>query len=132
MCFRYAVLNDLKLFATSVRKWSRHLIDFTTDRFNTRDWQVQCQSVLKEIYGHLCLADVVVKKALNDSGPRLFVLQCSTPWGGGGFGDILNLHGTIVNNALIETRVDLAAGRLTTAEWLQPIGTRGGLRNVAR
>ena len=130
MCFRYAVFNDLKLFATSVRKWSRHLIDFPIDRFNTCDWQVHCQSVLKEIYGHLCLADFTVKKALSDSGRRPFVLQCSTPWGG--FGDILNVHGMIVNNALIETRVDLAAGRLTAAEWLQPIGTRGGLRNAAR
>ena len=50
----------------------------------------------------------------------------------GGFGDIPNVHGTIVNNALIETRVDLAAGRLMPAEWLQPIATRGGLRNAAR
>ena len=37
MCFRYAVINDLKSFATSVRKWSRHLTDFPTDRFNTHD-----------------------------------------------------------------------------------------------
>ena len=129
MCFRYAVLNDLKLFATSVRKWSRHLIDFPTDRFNTRDCQVQCQSVLKEIYGHLCITDVAVKNALTDSGPRPFVLQCSTSWGG--FCDTVNVHRTIVDNALIETRVDLAAGRLTAAEWLQPISKRGGLRNAA-
>ena len=83
MCFRYAVINDLKLFVTSVRKWSRHLTDFPTDRFNTHDWQVQCCSVLKDIYGHLCLTDVSVKKALVDTGPRPFVLNCSTPWGGG-------------------------------------------------
>ena len=58
-----------------------------------------------------------------------FVLKCSTPWGG--FGDIPNVHGTIVSNALIETRVDLAAGRLTAAVWLH-MATRGGLRNDAR
>ena len=52
--------------------------------------------------------------------------------GGGGIGDIPNVHGTIVNNALIETCVDLAAGKLTVAEWLQPMATRGGLRNAAR
>ena len=93
------------------------------------DWQVQCQSVLKEIYGHLCIIDVAVKNALTDSGPRPFVLKYSTQQGG--FCDTVNVHGTIVNNALIETRVDLAAGRLTTAEWLQPTAKRGGLRNAA-
>ena len=67
MCFRY----DLKLFATSVRKWSRHLIDFPTDWFNTHDWQVQCQSILKEIYGHLCITDIAVKNALTDWPPPL-------------------------------------------------------------
>ena len=50
MCYRYAMINDLKSFATSVRKWSRHLTDFPTDRFHTHDWQVQCRSVLKDIY----------------------------------------------------------------------------------
>ena len=81
MCFRYAVINDLKSFATSVRKWSRHLTDFPTDRFNTHNWQVQCRSVLKDIYSHLCLTDVAVKKALVATGPRPFVLNCHTPWG---------------------------------------------------
>ena len=79
--------------------------------------------MLKEIYGHLCITNIAVKNALTDSGPRPFVLQCSTPWGA---------FGTIVNNALIETRVDLAAGRLTVAEWLRPMATRGGLRNALR
>ena len=81
MCYRYAMINDLKSFATSVRNWSRHLTDFPTDRFQSHDWQVQCCSVLKEIYSHLCLTDVSVKTALVDTGPRPFVLQCSTPWG---------------------------------------------------
>ena len=60
MCFRYAVLNDLKLLATSVRKWSRHLTDFPTDRFITHDWQVQCRSVLKDIYSHLIADDDIL------------------------------------------------------------------------
>ena len=80
MCFRYAV--DLKSFATSVRKWSRHLTDFPIDRFNTHNWQVQCRSVLKDIYSHLCLTDVAVREALVDTGPRPFVLNCHTPWEG--------------------------------------------------
>ena len=81
MCFCYVVIKDLKSFATSVRKWSSHLTDFPTDRFNTHDWQVQCRSVLKDIYGHLCLTDVSVMRALVDTGPRPFVLSCSKPWG---------------------------------------------------
>ena len=116
MCFCYAVINDLKSFTTSIRKWSRHLTDFQTDRFNTHDWQVQCRSVLKDIYGHLCLTDVSVKKALVDTGPRPFIIHCSTPWGG--LCDIPSAHGSLVNNALIEACVDLAAGRLTSTECL--------------
>ena len=70
MCFRYAVLNDLKLLAISVRKWSRHLTEFPIVRFVTHNWQAQCRSVLKDIYSHLCLNDVAVRGALVDSGPR--------------------------------------------------------------
>ena len=83
MCYRYAIIHDLKLFATSIRKWSRHLTDFPTNRFQTPDWQVLCRTVLSEIYSHLCLTDAAVKTALVDTGPRPFDLQCSTPWGGG-------------------------------------------------
>ena len=43
-----------------------------------------------------------------------------------------SVHGSLVSEVLIEARVDLAAGRLTSAEWLQPTATRGGLRNAAR
>ena len=123
MCFRYAVINDLKLFATSVRKWSRHLTDFPIDRFNTHNWQVQCRSVLKDIYSHLCLTDVAVREALVDTGPQPFVLKCHTPQGG---------LCDIINNVLIEARVDLAARRLASVEWLQPAATCGGLRNANR
>ena len=123
MCFRYAVINDFKFLATSVRKWSRYLTDFPMDWFNTHDWQVQCRSVLKDIYSHLCLTDVAVSRALVDTGPRPFVLKCHMQQGG--LCDILN-------NILIEARVDLAAGRLASVEWLQPAATRGGLRNAAR
>ena len=80
MCYRYAIIHDLKLFA-SIRKWSRHLTDFPTNRFQTPDWQVLCRTVLREIYSHLCLTDTSVKTALLDTGPRPFDLQCSTPWG---------------------------------------------------
>ena len=55
MCFRYAVLNYLKLLVISVRKWSRHLTEFPIVCFVTHNWQAQCHSVLKDIYSHLCL-----------------------------------------------------------------------------
>ena len=67
MCYRYAVLHGLKLFATAVRKWARPLTDFPTSRFNTVGWEAQCRSVLLEIYSHLCLTDSVVERALRES-----------------------------------------------------------------
>ena len=73
MCFRYAVLHGIRLFATSVRKWNRHLTDFPTSRFQTPDWQVECRAVLAEIYSHLCLSDMAVRTALIDTGHGLFV-----------------------------------------------------------
>ena len=84
MCFRYAVLHGLRLFATNVRKLTRHLTDFPTSRFQTPDWQVECRTMLTEIYSYLCLSDMAVETTLIDTGPRPFCLQCSAPWGGGG------------------------------------------------
>ena len=71
MCYRYAVLSDLKLLAISVRKWSRHLTEFPIVRFVTNNWQALCRSILKDIYSHLCLNDVTVSRALVDSGQSL-------------------------------------------------------------
>ena len=79
---------------------------------------MQCRSVLKDIYSHLCLNDVAV-----DTGPKPFVLKSHTQQGG---------LCDIINNVLIEARVDLVAGRLASVEWLQPTATRGGLRNAIR
>ena len=107
MCFRYAVLNDLKLLAISVRKWSRHLTEFPIVRFVTHNWQAQCRSVLKDIYSHLCLNDVAVRGALVDSGPKPFVLHCQTQQGG---------LCDMMNDVLIKTHVDLVAGRLSSVE----------------
>ena len=89
-----------------------------------------CRTVLSEIYSHLCLTDAAVKTALVDTGPRPFDLQCSTPWGA--FHDTPGASGTLVSDILIKARVALVAGRLTTAEWLRPTATRGGLRDGAR
>ena len=85
------------------------------------------RSVTRSLPAHVirlprCIPGCSQSISPTDSGPQPFVLQCSTPWRG--FCDTINVHRTIVNNALIETRVDLAAGRLTAAEWLQPIARR--------
>ena len=37
MCYRYAIINGQKTFATGMRKWSRHLTDFPTPKFTTLD-----------------------------------------------------------------------------------------------
>ena len=112
MCFRYAVLHRLRLFATSIRKWTRHLTDFPTNHFQTPDWQMECRTVLSEIYSHLCLTDAAAKRALFDTGPRHFCLQCSAPWGG--LCDAANAvsRGNLINDVLIDTRVQLTTGTL--------------------
>ena len=118
MCYRYAMIHDLKSFATSIRKWSRHLTDFPTTRFQMPDWQVQCHAVLTEIYSHLCLTDMSFKTALSDTGPRPINRQCSAPWGGLWYTPGASVCGTLVSDILIEARVRLAAGRLASAEIL--------------
>ena len=123
MCYRYAVLSDFKLLATSVRKWSKHLTEFPIVRFVTHNWQTLCHSILGDIYGHLCLSDATFSEALVNTGPRPFVLQCQSPQGG---------LDDIVNDILIATRVALVAGRLTCTQWMQPPARRCGLRNARR
>ena len=132
MCFRYAVIHGLRLFATSIRKWTRHLTYFPTSRFQTPDWQVDCRAMLTEIYGHLCINDMAVKTALIDTGPWPFSLQCSALWGA--LCDTSNavLRGNLISDILIDTRVHLVAGKLTSAEWLAPGAKRGGLGNAAQ
>ena len=67
MCYRHAVVAGQKTFATGIKKWSKHLMDFPTTK--TVDWQRQWRSMLMDIYGHLCLTDVAFKTALKQSGP---------------------------------------------------------------
>ena len=121
--------NRLKLFATSIRKWSRHLTDFPTSRFQTPNWLEDCRTVLTEIYGHPCISDMAVKTALIDTGPRPFCLQCQAPWGGLPDASNANLRRSDI---LIDARLHLVAGNLTSAEWLATATTRGGLRHARR
>ena len=63
MCYRYAIVNGQKTFATGIRKWSKHLTDFPTPKFTTLDCVQQWQSLLVDIYSHLCLT---IKYVLAD------------------------------------------------------------------
>ena len=132
MCYRYAVLHGLKLFATAVRKWARPLTDFPTSRFQTVGWNSQCRSVLIEIYSHLCLTDITVKTALLESGPRPFHLSCLPPWGGLCDVSTTEIGANLVNDILIETRVQLVAEKLTASRWLLPVRAHRELRHTTR
>ena len=112
-------------------------VDQTPHRFPDKSfpdscWQVDCRTVLTEIYGHLCISDMAVKTALIDTGPRPFCLQCSAPWGALRNASNAVSCGNLISDILIDTRVHLVAGNLTSAEWLAPGTTRGGLRHARR
>ena len=81
MCYRYAIANDQRTFATGIRKWSRHLDDFPTPKFKTTDSTQQWLSILTDIYTYLCVTDTAFKSTLIDTGPHPFTLQCVSPWG---------------------------------------------------
>ena len=81
MCYRYAVAAGQKTFATGIRKWSKHLTDFPTHKFETIDCIQQWCMILMDIYSHLCLMDESVRAALIANGPRPFKLDCVKPWG---------------------------------------------------
>ena len=132
MCYRYAVLHGLKTFATAVRKWARPLTAFPTSRFQTSGWNLQCRSVLRDIYSHLCLTDTAVKTALLESGPRPFSLSCLPPWGGLCDVSTTEIGANLVSDVLIEARVQLVAERLTAPRWLLPVRARKELRHTTR
>ena len=81
MCYRYAIANGQKTFATGICKWSRQLSDFPTPKFTTPDCIQQWLSILTDIYTYLCVTDTAFKSALLDTGPHPFTLQCLSPWG---------------------------------------------------
>ena len=58
MCYRYAVVNNQKTFATGIRKWSRPLRDFPTPKFSTNTEIEQWKVILMEIYTFLCISTV--------------------------------------------------------------------------
>ena len=81
LCYRYAIINNQKTFATGIRKWSRTLVDFPSPKFKTDTEIEQWREILTEIYTYLCVTDDRIRSALVHSGPRPFTLACKSPWG---------------------------------------------------
>ena len=79
MCYRYAIAAGQITFATGIRNWSKHLVDFPTPKFVVSNKIQQWREILIDIYNHLCLTDESFSVALIDTGPRPFILQCTQP-----------------------------------------------------
>ena len=124
MCYRYAVTAGQKTFATGIRKWSKHLTDFPTPKFETIDWIQQWRMILLDVYTHLCLTDESVRAALIATGSRPFKLHCVKPWGHvPSDPDTSTLHHTamradLISDILIDIRVRATSNTWTACSWL--------------
>ena len=127
MCYRYAIVNGQKIFATGIQKWSRHLTDFPTPKL--------CTAVALYTGRHLqlCLTDTAIKSVLIDTGPRPFTLKCLSPWGYEP-ADPDNCPRTdLVSDVLINVCVLAGGDRLTPCRWLEmPHESRPGTRRARR
>ena len=85
LCYRYAIINNQKTFATGIRKWSRILVDFPIPKFKSTTETQQWVEILTDIYTYLCDTDETIRSALVETGPRPFTLDCRSPcrspWG---------------------------------------------------
>ena len=120
MCYRYAVINNQKTFATGIRKWSRPLRDFPTPKFSTTTEIDQWRIILEEIYAFLCINNSEMRSSLIRSGPRPFTVAAKSPWGPE-TGTATPQRG-LLNDILINLRVAASHDRLKANTWL---GTGG-------
>ena len=124
-------------FSSSIRKCSKHLVDFPTPKFVASNKIQQWREILIDIYSHLSLTDESFTAALIDTGPRPFRLQCMQPWGYvPNDPDTSVLHHTaaradLISDILIEVRVSLASNTLTTSRWLGLHDSRRGTQRAA-
>ena len=133
MCYRYAIANGQKRFATWIRKWSRHLNDFPTPKFTTPDCIQQWLSILTDIYTHLCVTDAAFKSALLDTGPHPFTLQCLSPWGSVPSDPDICPRTNLISDVLSNVRVLACSDRLTASRWLSvQRHSRPSMRNARR
>ena len=122
LCYRYAIINNQKTFATGIRKWSRTLVDFPSPKFKTDTEIEQWREILTEIYTYLCVTDEVIRSALVHSGPRPFTLACKSPWGL----DTATTtpHRCLISDVLVDLRVAASGDRLTACSWLGTMGIK--------
>ena len=139
MCYRYAIANGQRTFATGIRKWSRRLDDFPApwiapySGFKTLDCTQQWLSILTDIYTYLCVTDMAFKYTLVNTGPHPFTLQCLSPWGSVPSDPDTCPHADLVSDVLINVRVLASTDRLTASRWL-PLHrhSRHSTRNARR
>ena len=123
LCYRYAIINNQKTFATGIRKWSRILVDFPIPKFKSDTETQQWLEILADIYTYLCNTDERIRSALVETGPRPFTLECRSPWGCGIQHPDTAPHSCLISDILVGVRVALARDTLTTrCRWL---GTKG-------
>ena len=133
MCYRYAIANGQKTFATRIRKWSRHLTDFPMPKFTLPDCVQQWLSILTDIYSHICVTDTTFKSVLINTGPRPFTLQCLSPWGCVPIDPDACPRADLISDALAIVRVLACGDRLTASRWMSvPRHSRPGTRNAHR
>ena len=120
LCYRYAIINNQKTFATGVRKWSRPLVDFPEPKFKTDTEIEQWRDILTEIYTYLCVTSDETRSALVHSGPRPFTVACRLPWGQDTGKDAPRR--CLFSDVLVDLRVAAASDRLAACTWLGQIG----------
>ena len=127
VCYSYAIINGQK----NIFHWDTKVVK--TPKFTTLDCVQQWQSLLYDIYSHLCLTDATFKSALIDTGPRPFTLRCLSPWGHILADPDISSHADVIIDILVNVRVLATTDRLTPCTWLKgPSEFRPGTRLARR
>ena len=120
LCYRYAIINNQKTFATGIRKWSRVLVDFPIPKFKSTTETQQWLEILTDIYTYLCDTDEGIRSALVETGPRPFTLDCRLPWGRDTQHPDTTPQECLISDILVNVRVAISSDRLTErCRWLR-------------
>ena len=122
LCYRYAIINNQKTFATGIRKWSRTLVDFPSPKFKSNTEIQQWREILMEIYTYLCTTDERIRSALVETGPCPFTLECRSPWGLDMQHPDTAPHRCLISDVLVNVRVAISSDRLTACRWMETKG----------
>ena len=123
LCYRYAIINNQKTFATGIRKWSRILMDFPIPKFKSDTEIQQRLEILADIYTYLCDTDDRIRSAFVETGPRPFTLECRSPWGYDMQHPDTAPRSCLISDMLASVRVVISSDRLTTrCRWFGTMG----------